>query len=269
MNNDLLRRNFFVATGIAIQQNITLLLTVVCAILAIGIATDVKSDLDRTGFITTGIWCYLAFAAHAAVLKNQNGFAAVSDIKTVFSFIWRTVVVTIVPSTIVAIATLLIITPQSDETIVAYLAVFAVVLIPVLLLAFGLLGTILPAVVVNGDLSFGRALQRGLNTFLFSTSRLIIGPGVTFILMVLTFLVFPYSGDGAVFSEEFGVQPFNLIPRILGTLIGAVDTVMIAIILSRAYVQGEEKLGPTITSDENPPTDDQPIFADSGSWTGS
>lgn len=271
MNRELLDRNFVVATALATYRNINILFFVVLAIIAIEIAGNLAENSSSFVVASTLTWCYLAFAAHAAVLKNLSGLESISSNNLVWKFFGRTFLLSLLPILVAVLLGLALPAEERENAAERLILTMLILALPLFLITFSLFGTVLPAIVVEGNRSIARAIRRGFKTFFFTAGRLIIGPGVILALMFWFALAYPYSDDGLIMAdfENFSVQ--NLIPAIFLTFVSAISTVMLAVILSQAYVRAEEKLPPPPT-DEKPndiqQADKDPVTANSGSWTG-
>jgi hypothetical protein len=242
VHNDLLKLNFYFATLVATRRNIGVLLMVTAAILILD-ALQAFSDTGAGHLVTTTVtWCYLAFAAHAAVLKQTSGFDSISDNEMVWKFISRTAGLSLLTLPVAFVLGFSV--GGGDADIIALAVV--VFLLPSILLCFGFLGTMLPAIVARGDYSLRQSFKRGKMTFFYTAGRMIAGPGLVFIVMMAVAISYPfYAGEGELISADREFNAANLFPAVVLTLISAVNTVMFAVILSKAYIRGEEILATT------------------------
>lgn len=239
MQNDLTKQNMWDASITVVSRSMTIFLSVVAAITFFAVIVNQSSGI---GLLSTLIWSYLAYAAHAVVLKNASS----SDLKmqgpSMGQFVFRTYVLALVPALL--LFPLLVVSFQmedvSRDTSTLLFFVFAA---PLYLVAFGLFGTTLPAVVMGEGYSFRRAFMRGKKTFFPTVRKIIIGPVAILITTTAFSIVYPlYTGNGRVFDADFNIYLLNLVPEVVLALVGAFATVQTAVILSKAYVTGEEEL---------------------------
>lgn len=253
------------AAAVASVRSASVLLTVSAAIVALNFFTELSGRSSGAGTTSTFVWCYLAFAAHSVVLKNTAGFATSGTGWQMFRFIWRTIVLSVIPALVIIPILLSGVNAESDTPKEVMILAALLVAMPLFLIEFALFGTMLPAVVMDRGYGIGRTLKRGLKTFFGTAGRLIIGPGLMMLIAVGFYTFFPHTGDAMLISEQGEIQTFNLIPEIITTLIFAYSTVLTAVVLSKAYITGEEKLGPSDNSASAEPPKQEPTVADSGS----
>jgi hypothetical protein len=109
------------------------------------------------------------------------------------------------------------------------------------LLIFGLMGTWMPAFVVDRQRGFGNALARGKSTFWYVTGRLIIGPGLLFVLSALAFAFIPALAGLPETYFQTGWQP-NITTFVYSAVIYVFQAwaiVMTAWIFSKAFLRTE------------------------------
>ncbi len=240
MQSDLTKQNMWNASITVVSRSLTIFLMVVAAITFFAVFVNQSGAI---GLLTTFIWSYLAYAAHAVVLKNASSADLRKQGPSMGQFVFRTYVLALVPALLLFPA--LIVGFQSEAiskeaSTLLYLAFAA----PLYLVAFGLFGTTLPAVVMGEDFGFSRSFKRGLKTFMPTVGKLIIGPGVLIAATAAFVSVYPlYTGNGRVFDTEFNFYPLNLVPEVIFAFVGGFATVQTAVILSTAYVTGEEEVG--------------------------
>lgn len=120
-----------------------------------------------------------------------------------------------------------------------------IVFLPIVLLfsalIFGRWGTMLPATVVNADYSLKAAGERGSKTWSYTFSRLLLSFGLLTILQLAVGL--SITGISNAEAKFFPATGEINVPLLLGSLatnvIGAIQVVMTAVILSRAYLRAE------------------------------
>jgi len=109
------------------------------------------------------------------------------------------------------------------------------------LLVFGFMGTWMPAFVVDRQRGVSQAFARGKSTFWYVTGRLIIGPGLIFVLSGVAFAFVPaLSGIPEAYFQS-GWQP-NITTFIYSAIIYAFQAwaiVMTAWIFSKAFLRAE------------------------------
>ena len=134
--------------------------------------------------------------------------------------------------------------------LVAVAAAFAGVL------TFVLFGTTLPAFVATNHSGFRRAFRRGRRQFFWITGRLIAGP-VFVIACAGVFQSFapdpPGTGDEWTAAYDLG-NPILAAVTLLSSLCAIYADVMIAVVLSRAYLRDEAETGTPAPRDVSPTT---------------
>ncbi|MEH6527454.1 MAG: hypothetical protein V7723_15405 [Sneathiella sp.] len=159
------------------------------------------------------LYSILAFYAHVDIL-SLGPLNRETMVKRWLGFIFRTIglifLITL-PAIIVTIALYHgsgLADRQSDQPTSETVAL---IMLPVValfsLLVYGLLGTLLPAFVVDRGRGVGAAIDRGRATFWYVTGRLIIGPGFLFFVSLFAFAYIPVVTDlpGTYFQN--GWQP--------------------------------------------------------------
>lgn len=114
------------------------------------------------------------------------------------------------------------------------------------LVVFTLLGTWLPATVVGADKRIGAAFARGTKTFAYAATRLIIGPGLT--QLVISAIVILALSRGLIVGEIIDAAGFSFADLIFWPLIylaRAYSVAILAVILSRAYLIAEHTTMPS------------------------
>lgn len=215
--------------------------TVALAIVA-ATALDIIAELTgKTGgfgiVVDVFIWSMVAISAHGVVLLGSANVGFSGSQKTFWPFVWRSLVLLLISLVPFVIALFMF-----HDGANIYLSILKV--LPVLglaaLVVFALLGTWLPAVVVNGDKSIGAAAERGGRSFLYAAPRLLLGPGL---LQTLTMgLILLAAMSGILQGETFGAAGFSLSDLLSMPILYAVrafTVTFIAVILSRAYLMAE------------------------------
>ncbi len=214
-------------------------------ILAAFSAFEEFSHSKNGGSVWIGlVWLPVAAASHATILKGQPGFACMRGEQyrsTFLPFTWRSLLLSfigIVPAMIVAFS--MVGFESRTVFIYALLAVYAA--IESLILAKW--GTVLPACVAGGDKSLERAGARGSEIFGYVFSRfwacnapvLVVGLAAVIFGTTLVFAEIP-----TVIDSTFDVA-VKLLAYALIFVLFAYNLVLIATILSRAYLIAEAKL---------------------------
>lgn len=190
------------------------------------------------------IWSYLAFNAHAEMLlpKSRDKNA---DNKRVIGFAMRTIGL----GALFAIPAMVLIFPfvgrlfnalTWNEALTSWGAI-GLALSVCFVIVFSLLGSLLPAFVADQSRGIGPALARGRRQFFWTASRLVAGPIVAFALAQVVIL------SGNIYMDpHIDLLTANYIPNvplfavlIIGYLIQALGTIMIAVVLSKAFLRAE------------------------------
>lgn len=109
------------------------------------------------------------------------------------------------------------------------------------LIVFSLFGTLLPAYVLDRGRGFGAALPRGISQFFWMTGRMLLGPVFLYAasaVVIMTGLIF-VAPHAEILGEGNMPNIIAIVFMIIGYLVQAVGTVMVAWILSTAYVRAE------------------------------
>lgn len=239
-----------------IRQNLNIFATVVIAIWLVDTMIMAFDPDGQTPIYLTFIaGAYLAVASHATVLRNISGFKAIGSLenKTLPRFLLRTGAVALmgfIPAVLAMIAAMS--SPEvkaygEDARFVFSLMVAAGAYAIVMLVVLGLFGTWLPAAVVGDGSSIGRAFARGRKTIGYVVSRLIIGPGANVALFLISIFILPMEIPDAVLFYTIHVGylqfvPFDIALNGFANMVWATGTVLVAVVLSRAYQLGEARL---------------------------
>jgi hypothetical protein len=226
------------------QRNLLLMLGIVVALLALSVAQDIWKLGTGGNVGATFAWVMLAIAAHATILKGQSGYIATVDQKVLRPFMVRAFAF----AAIGIIGSLFTIPFWGDGSlgriILAMLPAYG--LTEALLLAKW--GTWLPAVVAEGDRSFSAAGRRGSVAFGYVCLRLVFCNGVLLAIAFITLAIaLNYAGsDGEIWTQESGFNVGAFAATLTFFLTFAFQTVMLATVLSRAYLIAEAKLSKPI-----------------------
>jgi hypothetical protein len=208
-------------------------------VLALSLAQDIwhLGSGGNTG--VTFVWLLLAIAIHATILKGQSGFNAIGKNDALLPFMWRALVLGMV-----GLAGSLFVLPLVGDAGVDY---FIMAMLP----AYGAIeavllskwGTWFPAVVAEGDRTFSTAGRRGSQVFGYTFVRLIFCNGAilaaSFIVLIIG--VSQIAGDGSIWSQSSGLSFGILVLYLAFYFAFAFQTVMLATVLSRAYLIAEAK----------------------------
>ena len=108
-------------------------------------------------------------------------------------------------------------------------------------LIFAKWGTMLPAIVMQGDRTFSTAGKRGTISFYYAFPRLLLSFGLLTILQIafVTILVVLLGAGDEFFPEAGGFNFALLLPTFVGAIVGGYQVVLTSVILSRAYLRAE------------------------------
>jgi hypothetical protein len=237
-------KGLWAETAEVFHRNLKPCLAYVFAVLAIAFAAEfVKSNSSFT-VAQSFAAALLAIPAHLTVLKNQAGFAALNvpaNGKLTMPFVFRGLglgFLALIPFLAALIALIAAGMPEWTALLasVAVLLVFAA-------LVFAKWGTMLPAVLAQDDKTLSRAGQRGSLVMGYALPRLLLCFG--FLSAVQIGLVFGFTsvgeGDGNFFPVIGGFDVLLFAATLIGSIIGAFQIVMTAVILSRSYLRAEGK----------------------------
>lgn len=228
------------ATTFNYQMNFPVILTVVTAMVALTAIAE-RFDLGTGGTVTTIFWIVVAMSVHATILKNQPGFAIHKDGKEFVPFMWRAFVlvglglVGLIPFLVIVMP--LLNNLNRELWIIPFLAIYGIVETFIL----SLWGTCLPAVIVHSDASFATAWQRGKKTFGYVFVRLLFlaGLGYTITFAGLALFITIALSDMTYWTKDGGLYFSNILAQLIFTLAFAYQIVMVATVLSRAFLIAE------------------------------
>ena len=226
-------RNFWLNKWIVL-----LAVTLISAANALSDITDSKAS---AGIWVEFAWLPLAIAAHATVLKGTTGFAAMGGgkFKSPFSpFLWRSIglsIAGIVPAAVFALPLLVIV--KNVDLIIISILVFYGIFESIILAKWG---TLLPASVAEGDKSFNAASARGTRKFGYAFGRFW---GCNAVVLIVSYSLFAIGEFFVLRLPDASLQKIYIIPvDVIFTFLLAFNLVMLATILSRAYLMAEDEM---------------------------
>lgn len=203
-------------------------------------------------FASVIIWSYLFYAAHAQILLPPERDKA-ADSKRVFGFAIRTFGVVLVVAVPVGALAFFVAAgmpatgdPEATKGLVILFLLPLAGLLTLLVLCS--VGTLLPAYVADLGRGFGAALSRARRQFFWIAGRLLVGPGVVYTLSLAgpSILGVVAGSDGPILSETYVPDPMVTLTSLLSYAIQAYATVMVAVILSRAYLRETPMADPAV-----------------------
>ncbi|BDW88347.1 hypothetical protein [Thalassospira tepidiphila] len=228
-----------------------------------------QPDAQIPFFVTFFAGIYLAVASHATILRNISGYAALKELdkKAFQRFMWRTGAIAIlgfIPSMAVLMAVIVLldgVIANKDAMILIAMMAVLVGYGVVTLLLLSLIGTWLPAAIVADGSNLKQAFLRGRKTIAYVITRLLIGPGGNVLLFLITLFLLPVWVPDSIsgYTIKLGViqlVPFDIVLNGFANLVWATGTVLIAVVLSRAYLLGEAGLPKTNEQREELATSD-------------
>lgn len=220
------------------RVNIWLLLMITAAIFVLYLASDL-GRLKSGGSFSIIIWAYLAIPAHFTALTGEPGIKAVGGRKLNTAFLWRAGVLSFAGLLGVICAVPFLRTASSERSLGIMLLFYALAEIFIL----GFLGTWLPSVVAEGDKTLKRASYRGAKIFWYVVLRLVSCNGLVLLFGLIIFsLLLSHAGDGKIWSTAEGTNWVAATAYMLMSLAISIHVVLLATILSRAYLIAEGKV---------------------------
>lgn len=221
--------------------NFTLIATIIASIVVLNSALEFwRPGTNRSIGLSIG-GAFIAIAVHATILKGKSGFAAIASSDDSFlPFLLRAAAFSIAGLAISLKALSAI--KDTDPFYVLVIVILGCALLEAVLLSMW--GTCLPAVIIGADGGFAAAGARGGKVFTYTLLRLTFCNGT---LLAVAF-IFWYMArailqtDGLIWSEENGFSGAVLLVQIIFFTIFAFQTVMLATVLSRAFLMAEAKL---------------------------
>ncbi len=186
------------------------------------------------------LWSWLAYMMHSDMLLSPDRDK--SRDTSVYGFAGRSfglLMLALLPPLFLVLG---LVFPGSERGADEDLLLIIGIMIPAFaltsLLVFTFLGTILPAHVANEGRGLGMVIARGWRQFFWIAGRLTIGPGLLFVISLAIFtvptLVFDLSGD---YLSGGVPDPLTTFAAMITYAIQAWATIMVAVILSRAFVR--------------------------------
>jgi hypothetical protein len=212
---------------------------------ALQLMQEITSTRGGTGIVSVLLWSLLAYGAHAELLLGTNRHKA-DDYKYIFGFALRTTglgLFIVVPAIISSIVVFAHTAGSPDDVALNPLsvAVTAVTLAISFVVVFSFFGTVLPAYVLDKGRGVGAALQRGKSQFIWTASRILIGPLPIYLAGILVL-----RGMSNTRPSQFVMLDVNHIPNLMAVaqfigshVIQTFGTVMVAWVLSNAYLRAE------------------------------
>jgi len=229
-------RNIWEEALCVARANLAVIAFVVLAFIALFILDErFKASSSSMSIASTFLWTGLALMSHSTVLNGKSGLSA--DYKVYRAFLWRTVALgalVIVPTVLAALFF------ASYGMLWLYIGGLSIGAIASLLIG-SKWGTWLPAVVAGGDTGFVEAGKRGKRTFGYVFGRLSVGPGLLMIASFVAYALVLSSLDSQEIWPTTGLNIQGLLSTIIFLIVQAYIVVMIAVILSRAYLIAENK----------------------------
>ena len=183
----------------------------------------------------------LAIPAHLVMLTRYDPATSMQNwTKGLWPFLWRSAVLGLVSFVPALLA--LFWAMGSDLGEEYAILVFLAIALPSACIVFGLLGTMLPAVVGGDDPSFAAAFGRAGQSFAYALPRLLIAFGMLSIiqLTVVILAAAALRSEGLIFPPGGGIDPVALLLFAIAAAIGAYQVVMTAVILSRSYLRSRQ-----------------------------
>jgi hypothetical protein len=223
-------------------QNKLVFATVIGLLLGMAILSEITGRNGSGG--ANFAWAFLAIAAHSTILNRKAGFASFNDHKIFLPFILRGLFFSLVPL-FGAIPALLAFGDLGSKVLGLIFTAIAFGFLEALLLAKW--GSWLPATVAGGDKTFSAASRRGTKTFGYVFGRLlgcstllwvvaaILGFGIFFI-----FVLVKQSLAAPTLTVANDIRDWII--TILVFIVASIQTVLLATVLSRAYLIAENQM---------------------------
>jgi hypothetical protein len=183
----------------------------------------------------------LAIPAHLVMLSRYDPATSKQNwTKGLWPFLWRSAVLAVASFLTALLALLWAMGSDLGEEYA--ILVFLVIALPSACIVFGLLGTILPAVVVGDDPSFAAAFARTGQSFGYALPRLLIAFAMLSIVQIVVVILAATAlqSEGLIFPPSGGIDLVALLLFAIGAAIGAYQVVMTAVILSRSYLRSRQ-----------------------------
>lgn len=223
--------NFFDETTRTFVKAIVPIAFFIALKMAMGLAEDyfgLKTSTVANLVLEVGI----AFVAYSTLLHGGYSTAWPSGTKPPFSsFFFRFGLLFFIPL-FFALGSLPFLLPLGEISLVLFMGIFGIAA----LIMLSLFGTMLPAIVDGLDRSWGAALRRGTKIWWFVCWRLIAGPFLVMILLVVIAVSLPMASEFAIDGK---IQWLTMLAFIPIMAIGMFASVMVAVILTQAYLRAE------------------------------
>lgn len=233
------------ALKLAIKLRYFIALVVLCNLL-----TSLMLENNLIGFagllLTFVIWSAFSYFSYLEILYPGQK-ALRSDLKKIVPFtlrqvgLWVFAILPILPFYSVFSGT--VISTESDVPIgstgvtdmlsVLSLGIFGIIIL-------GMIGTILPAFVIDGARGLGKAYARGTALFSITMGQLIFGPGLIFLVSSILYFSFLIQLENANLSELIGGTLYVLSTLCYGVF-QAFSLIMISWVLSKEFLAYENK----------------------------
>ncbi len=182
-------------------------------------------------FVSFVVWVFLAYSAHAAILLSRDR-DLVQEGKKILGFVLLAAAISLLLSII-----FLFMLYISDGQVSRNLTTMIIVNGIIFLLVTTLFGTILPAFVIRHDVGLVAAFSRGISQFWWLAGHLLIGPFL--VGVIAKFLIVP--GLNLTDFDSLAENTLPFLALILGYTLQAFCVVMVAWVLSTAYLRSEAR----------------------------
>ena len=185
-------------------------------------------------------WLQLAILAHMTILKNQPGITVDQKGKFLGAFFGTSLLLSLGPLLVAALAAAA--TYKFGEGIMFLSALIVYAVFELLVLAKW--GTRYPAMVAGGDRTFNTAASRGNQTFGYVFWRLLVcnAPIILAAFALLFYAISSSNNDAAIWTKTGGLDVLMLCAEIIFNAAFSFQIVLLATILSRAYLIAESKI---------------------------
>lgn len=230
-------------------QEFKLIAILSCSQVGLEFLSEILDSNSGFLFAEVLLWAYLAMAVHVRILLPENR-SKKEIFNQVFGFAMRTLglgIVAFLPM-LTYVFYFTATTNVHPFGSLEFLGVITLTAIVGFCVVFALFGTLLPAFVYEQAQGVSAAFQRGKTRFVYLFTRLLIGPSlVSVIVVILTIsMVAVFSFKNLLPTNEiFGVNIVFAVVIFFTSFIQAYATVMLAWILSNAY-KDDIKLTATI-----------------------
>ncbi|WP_432286796.1 hypothetical protein SLT36_08335 [Aminobacter sp. BA135] len=233
------------STSFRIMKKDVIYVLIYCATLVVFLMVQEKMETTSGGTIAlTFASAILAIPAHFSVLSHLSTADAMRELhgknpKYMNSFLFRTIVLGVISCAPILALTILLTGGGWGRTSLIAIAVLSLLLSAALV--FAKWGTMLPAIIMQGDKTFAAAGRRGRTSFFYAFPRLLLSFGLMSIVQFAAVSAsLTWLGAGEYFFPATGGFDFALLLGVtIGAAINAYQIIMSAVILSRSYLQAE------------------------------